>query len=176
MKRVVFFRNLPLQRQPLMEVLVCDREQCVQRIISFDEAVQVKNNEIMLENLSMYGYKECLFYEKINKLFWRYRLQRGKAPYILTLETLPNCDLSCLTYIDRRCAMWVAHMQTALAKELRESMKHILASNRDYRPKMVDFRKVTAAKRIYRELFKGYVAAFGLGEDKIDVFQVPSHF
>ena len=176
MKRVAFFRNLPNERQPLMEVWVCDREKCVHRVIKFDDAVDVKENEIIAPDLISLGYKECVFYDKVNNFFWQYRLQNNKPPFILSTDNLANCDLSRLTYIDKWQTMWVASMQPALIKELRENVRHILLSSGNYKPRMVDFRKVAATKRVYQELFKNYASTFGLGEDKIDVLQVPCEF
>ena len=65
MKRVAFFRNLTNRISPLMEVLVCDKEKCMRREVPFADALDVKNDELAVEDLEQLQYKEVIDYQKL---------------------------------------------------------------------------------------------------------------
>ena len=174
MKRAAFFRNLRHRICPSMEVLVCDKERCLRREIPFGDASRVKNDELAAEKLEALGYKEIISYEKIIKILWLNRLENNKPPFVLTLEDLPNCRISRLVYIDRKCQMWIANLEQSHARMLKKDVQQILKSSGDYRPNMADFRKVTTAKRIYQELFKDFIHVMQMPDNRIDVLQVKS--
>ena len=174
MKRVAFFRNLTNRISPLMEVLVCDKEKCMRREVPFADASDVKNDELAVEDLEQLQYKEVIDYQKLIKFFWLFRQERGKAPFILTLEDLPSCNITRMVYIDKRCQMWVANLEKSSALSLKMEVASWLLRHGDYRPAMGDFRKETSVKKIYLELFKDFTNFVGLKENQILVLQVKS--
>lgn len=174
MKRVAFFRNLKNRISPLMEVLVCDKDKCMRREVAFVDAFDVQNDELPFEDLEQFQYKEVVDYQKIVKFFWLFRQERGKAPFVLTLEDLPSCNITRVVYVDKRRQMWVANLEKSSALSLKSEVASLLLRHGDYRPAMSDFRKETSMKKLYLELFKDFANFVGLKENQILVLQVKS--